>query len=183
MSESSSQNPSSPNLTPKEEPVTLDKPESQTPFLPVIQVEFIFEEIAFTTNNELSKKEAFYKSPNQYKEYLSEFWYMAKALPHSRFWVSTPIGEVRGEIDITTFRNALRAVGINLVHLVLLSKKICVANAAFPASMKGNFIPRKPDLTFMDEIVESENLDVTTVVTPCNVKTVEDKGVSNTVEI
>ncbi|GJY57460.1 ribonuclease H-like domain-containing protein [Tanacetum coccineum] len=34
----------------------------------------------------------------------------------------------------------------------------------------------------MDEIVESENLDVTTVVTPSNDKTVENKGVSNTVE-
>ncbi|GKC99357.1 ribonuclease H-like domain-containing protein [Tanacetum coccineum] len=51
-----------------------------------------------------------------------------------------------------------------------------------PPPLTGNFIPRKPDLTFMDEIVESENLDVTTVVTPCNVKTVENKGVSNTVE-
>ncbi|GKB56627.1 hypothetical protein Tco_0912813 [Tanacetum coccineum] len=34
----------------------------------------------------------------------------------------------------------------------------------------------------MNEIVESENLDVTTVVTPSNDKTVENKGVSNTVE-
>ncbi|GJW73201.1 hypothetical protein Tco_0132571 [Tanacetum coccineum] len=34
----------------------------------------------------------------------------------------------------------------------------------------------------MDEIVESENLDVTTVFTPSNVKTFENKGVSNTVE-
>ncbi|GKB81225.1 hypothetical protein Tco_0948120 [Tanacetum coccineum] len=51
-----------------------------------------------------------------------------------------------------------------------------------PPPMSRNFIPRKPDLTFIDEIVESENLDVTTVVTPCNDKTVENKGVSNTVE-
>ncbi|GJZ22589.1 ribonuclease H-like domain-containing protein [Tanacetum coccineum] len=36
-----------------------------------------------------------------------------------------------------------------------------------------NFMPRKPDLTFMDEILESENLDVTTVVTPSNVKAFE----------
>ncbi|GKD71702.1 hypothetical protein Tco_1325792 [Tanacetum coccineum] len=55
----SSQNPLSPNLTPKEEPVTLDKPKSPNPFLPAIQV-------------------------------------------------STPTGEVRGEICITTFRNALK---------------------------------------------------------------------------
>ncbi|GKA21165.1 putative ribonuclease H-like domain-containing protein [Tanacetum coccineum] len=47
---------------------------------------------------------------------------------------------------------------------------------------KKNFIPRKPDLTFIDEIVESENMDVTTVITPSNDKTVENKGVSNTVE-
>ncbi|GJZ05036.1 ribonuclease H-like domain-containing protein [Tanacetum coccineum] len=51
-----------------------------------------------------------------------------------------------------------------------------------PPPLTGNFIPRKPDLTFIDEIVESENLDVTTVVTPCNDKTVENKGVSNTVK-
>ncbi|GJU67702.1 putative ribonuclease H-like domain-containing protein [Tanacetum coccineum] len=44
---------------------------------------------------------------------------------------------------------------------------------AVPLPFTGNFIPRKPDLTFMDEIVESENMDVTTIVTPSNVKTVE----------
>ncbi|GJU80813.1 hypothetical protein Tco_1283178 [Tanacetum coccineum] len=44
---------------------------------------------------------------------------------------------------------------------------------ALPPPFTGNFIPCKPDLTFMDEIVKSENMDVTTVVTPSNVKTVE----------
>ncbi|GJS01786.1 hypothetical protein Tco_0318294 [Tanacetum coccineum] len=48
--------------------------------------------------------------------------------------------------------------------------------------LTGNFIHRKPDLTFVDEIVESENLDVTTVFAPSNNKIVENKGVSNTVE-
>ncbi|GKE24383.1 putative ribonuclease H-like domain-containing protein, partial [Tanacetum coccineum] len=42
-----------------------------------------------------------------------------------------------------------------------------------PPPFTRNFIPRKPDLTFMDEIVENENMNVTTVVTPSNVKTVE----------
>ncbi|GJR69184.1 hypothetical protein Tco_0015249 [Tanacetum coccineum] len=51
-----------------------------------------------------------------------------------------------------------------------------------PPPLTGNFIPHKLDLTFIDEIVESENMDVTTVVTPSNVKTVENKGVSNTVK-
>ncbi|GJR86017.1 hypothetical protein Tco_0210028 [Tanacetum coccineum] len=54
MAESSSQNPSSPRITPKEEPVTLDKPESPNPFLPADQVEFTFDEITFTTNNEVT---------------------------------------------------------------------------------------------------------------------------------
>ncbi|GKA17582.1 ribonuclease H-like domain-containing protein [Tanacetum coccineum] len=44
---------------------------------------------------------------------------------------------------------------------------------AVPLPYTGKFIPFKPDLTFIDEIVESENLDVTTVVTPSNVKSVE----------
>ncbi|GKA79004.1 ribonuclease H-like domain-containing protein, partial [Tanacetum coccineum] len=44
---------------------------------------------------------------------------------------------------------------------------------AVPPPFTGNFIPHKPDLTFMDEIVESDNMDVTIVVTPSNVKTVE----------
>ncbi|GJU04651.1 hypothetical protein Tco_1121081 [Tanacetum coccineum] len=53
---------------------------------------------------------------------------------------------------------------------------------SIPPPLSGNFIPRKPDLTFIDEIVESENMDVTTIITPNNGKTVENKGVSNTVE-
>ncbi|GJT54957.1 hypothetical protein Tco_0990011 [Tanacetum coccineum] len=123
---------SSPDITPKEEPDTLDRPESLNLFLPATQVEFTFDEITFTTNNEvaliypshhnqeyfmavsdfISKcciKEAFARAPNQYKEYLSEFGYTAKVLPDFKIWVSTPIGEVRGEICITTFRNALKA--------------------------------------------------------------------------
>ncbi|GJY34420.1 ribonuclease H-like domain-containing protein [Tanacetum coccineum] len=44
---------------------------------------------------------------------------------------------------------------------------------AVPPPYTGNFIPFKHDLTFMDEIVESENMDVTTIVTPSNVKKVE----------
>ncbi|GJS96157.1 hypothetical protein Tco_0803125 [Tanacetum coccineum] len=123
---------SSPDITPKEEPVTLNTPKSPNLFLPATQVEFTFDEITFTTNNEvaliyplhsnqeyfmdvsnfISKcciKEAFTRAPSQYKEYLSELLYTAKVLPDSKIWVSTPTGEVRGEIGIITFRNALRA--------------------------------------------------------------------------
>ncbi|GJT39024.1 putative ribonuclease H-like domain-containing protein [Tanacetum coccineum] len=38
----------------------------------------------------------------------------------------------------------------------------------FPPPYTGNFIPSKPDVMLLDEIVESENLDVTTVTTPSN---------------
>ncbi|GKG15564.1 hypothetical protein Tco_0357887, partial [Tanacetum coccineum] len=44
---------------------------------------------------------------------------------------------------------------------------------AVPPPYTGNFIPFKPNVTFMDEIVESENIDVVTIVTPSNVKKVE----------
>ncbi|GKA77834.1 hypothetical protein Tco_0784371 [Tanacetum coccineum] len=54
MAESSSHNASSPEITPKEELVTPDKLESLNPFLPTTHVEFTFEEIAFTTNNEVA---------------------------------------------------------------------------------------------------------------------------------
>ncbi|GJX63309.1 hypothetical protein Tco_0296209 [Tanacetum coccineum] len=94
MAESSSHNPSSPKITPKEEPITLDKPESPNPFLPANQIEFTFEEIAFTTNN----KEVFIRAPTQYKEYLSKFWCTTKTLDESKIWVSTPTSEIRGDI-------------------------------------------------------------------------------------
>nr|GEV31712.1 hypothetical protein [Tanacetum cinerariifolium] len=132
MAESSSQNPSSPKITPKEELVTLDKPESPKPFLPTIQVEFTFKEIFFTTNNEVSLlypshpnqkyfkdvsnciykcclKEAFTRTPTRYKEHLSEFWYTTKTLAESKVWVSNPIGGIIGEIGVITFQNSLRA--------------------------------------------------------------------------
>ncbi|GJV59286.1 putative ribonuclease H-like domain-containing protein [Tanacetum coccineum] len=51
-----------------------------------------------------------------------------------------------------------------------------------PPPYTGNFMPRKLDLTFMDEIVKSENLDVTTVVTPSNVKAVESNHESANVK-
>ncbi|GKB27526.1 ribonuclease H-like domain-containing protein [Tanacetum coccineum] len=44
---------------------------------------------------------------------------------------------------------------------------------AVPPPFTGNSIPFKLDLTFMDEIVESENMDVITIVTPSNGKKVE----------
>ncbi|GJX26342.1 hypothetical protein Tco_0232638 [Tanacetum coccineum] len=83
-------------ITPKEEHVTLDKPESPNPFLPASQVEFSFDEIYLTTNNE----ESFTRAPTQYKECLCEFWYTVKTLDDSKIWVSTPTSGIRRDIDV-----------------------------------------------------------------------------------
>ncbi|GJR32053.1 hypothetical protein Tco_1108285 [Tanacetum coccineum] len=88
MAKSSSHNPSSPEITPKKEPVTLDKPKSTNPFLLAYQVEFIFEEIASTTNNEVAH---LYPSHPNLK-------YFRETLEDSKIWVSTPTGGIRGYI-------------------------------------------------------------------------------------
>ncbi|GJS69985.1 hypothetical protein Tco_0702826 [Tanacetum coccineum] len=110
---------SSPDITTKEEPVTLDRPESPSLFLHAIQVKFTFEEISFTTNNEVALlypshpnqeyfkdvfdfifkcclKEAFTRAPNQYKEYLSEFLYTTKV-------------DVNGGLDYSVLRPGARS--------------------------------------------------------------------------
>nr|GEW38488.1 hypothetical protein [Tanacetum cinerariifolium] len=135
MAESSNltQIPSPPELIPKEEPGTQphNRPKSLNPLL-ALEVEFNLDEITFNTNNEvailypshpqseyfkvvldfISKcclKEAFTRAPNQYIEYLPEFWYTIKALEDSKIWVSTPTGGIRGKVSVNTFRNAFRA--------------------------------------------------------------------------
>ncbi|GKB19412.1 hypothetical protein Tco_0853335, partial [Tanacetum coccineum] len=80
MAESSSHNPSSPEITPKEKPVTLDKPKSLNPFLPADQIEFSFDKIAFTTNNEVA---LLYHSHSN-SEYF-EIVYREKLVPYPRF--------------------------------------------------------------------------------------------------
>ncbi|GJV52863.1 hypothetical protein Tco_1448604 [Tanacetum coccineum] len=80
---------SSLDITPKEEPVTLDRSESPNLFLHATQVEFTFDEITFTTNNEVAL--IYLSHPNQE--------YFMVVLLDSKIWISTPTGEVRGEID------------------------------------------------------------------------------------
>nr|GEV33768.1 hypothetical protein [Tanacetum cinerariifolium]GEV35277.1 hypothetical protein [Tanacetum cinerariifolium] len=126
--------PLPPKLIPKEEPDTqpLNRPDCPNPFLHTLQVEFNFDEITFNTNNEvallypshsnseyfkavwdfISKcclKEAFTRAPNQYKEYLFEFWYTAKTLEENKIWVTTPTRAIRGKVSVATFSSALRA--------------------------------------------------------------------------
>nr|GEX45357.1 hypothetical protein [Tanacetum cinerariifolium] len=47
----------------------------------------------------LKEWEAFTRLPNQYKEYLSKFWYTDKVLKNSKVWFSTPIRGILGEVD------------------------------------------------------------------------------------
>ncbi|GJX56611.1 hypothetical protein Tco_0286508 [Tanacetum coccineum] len=49
------------------------------------------------------------RHPNQYKEYLSGFWYTTKVLKNSKVWFSTPTGGILGEVGVTTFRIAIEA--------------------------------------------------------------------------
>ncbi|GJV25668.1 hypothetical protein Tco_1378363 [Tanacetum coccineum] len=108
------------------------EPKSLVPLDPATQVEFNLDEITFKSNNEvallypkhpnkehfmivpdfISKcclSEAFTRSPNQYKEYLSGFWYTTKVLKNSKVWFSTPTGGILGEVGVTTFRIAIEA--------------------------------------------------------------------------
>ncbi|GKC42211.1 hypothetical protein Tco_1059933 [Tanacetum coccineum] len=68
MADLSSHKPSSPEITPKEELVTLDKPKSPNPFLQADQVEFIFKEIAFTSNNEVALLYPSYPNSEYFRE-------------------------------------------------------------------------------------------------------------------
>ncbi|GJZ82529.1 hypothetical protein Tco_0647702 [Tanacetum coccineum] len=102
------------------------------PLDPAPQVDFNLDEITLKTNNEvallyhvhpnkdtllivsyfISKchlREAFTRSPIQYKEYLVEFWYTTKVLKNSsNVWFPTPIGVVLGEVGLNSFKKAIR---------------------------------------------------------------------------
>ncbi|GKA58039.1 hypothetical protein Tco_0757227 [Tanacetum coccineum] len=97
MAESSSHNPSSPEITPKEEPVTLDKHKSPNPFLPADQVKFSFEERSPSqTNNEVALRYPYHPKIRILLRLTLKIW-----VP--------PTSRIKGDINITSFRNALRA--------------------------------------------------------------------------
>nr|GFC72793.1 hypothetical protein [Tanacetum cinerariifolium] len=102
------------------------------PFTHAKYVSFNLEDVILNTNNKVallypkhSNKEvflcvsdliskccirkAFTRSPIQYKEYLSKFWYSAKALDNSKVYFSIPTGEIYGAIGLNTFRKAIGA--------------------------------------------------------------------------
>ncbi|GKC38634.1 hypothetical protein Tco_1051018 [Tanacetum coccineum] len=137
MAESSSQIPQQqePILQQEPNPQQLDqpdKPKSPIPFEPATQVSFHIDNIIFNDDSEMALlypphtnssyfkvvsdfiskcclRKAFTISPNQYKEYMSEFWYTARAHTNSKVWFSTPTGDILGEVEVNTFRNAIGA--------------------------------------------------------------------------
>ncbi|GKB08803.1 hypothetical protein Tco_0837115 [Tanacetum coccineum] len=56
---------------------------------------------------EENQRKSFTRSP--YKEYLSEFWYSAKALDNSKVSFSIPTGGIYRVLGLNTFRKAIRA--------------------------------------------------------------------------
>ncbi|GJS88648.1 hypothetical protein Tco_0771284 [Tanacetum coccineum] len=127
----------------------------------------------YKMNLEKAKKER-----DQLKQTLKKFQNSSKSLNNILE------SQVINKFKIGLGYDAATAASPAVESFVNLSDKSGSAKGyhSVPPPLTGNFIPRKFDLTFMDEIVESENLDVTTVVTPSNEKTVENKGVFNTVE-
>nr|GEU56330.1 uncharacterized mitochondrial protein AtMg00810-like [Tanacetum cinerariifolium] len=55
-------------------------------------------------------RQAFTRSPNQYKEYLFEFSYTAKALKNLKVWFFTPTRGILGEVRVNTFRTAIGGI-------------------------------------------------------------------------
>ncbi|GJS41352.1 putative ribonuclease H-like domain-containing protein [Tanacetum coccineum] len=92
----------------------------------------------------------------------------------------------RDELKLTLekFQNSSKSMN-NLLESQNNKSKSDKGYHAVPPPYTGNFIPSKPDLTFMDEIVENENMDVIIVVTPSNVEfipNVHDKTVRPSTE-
>ncbi|GKC06780.1 hypothetical protein Tco_0998390 [Tanacetum coccineum] len=111
-------------------------PQQEQPFVAAKQVSFNLEDIILNTNNEvallypehnnqdyfkcvfdfISKccvRNSFTRSTDMYKEYLSEFWYSAKALENSKVSFSIPTGGIFGEVGVNTFRNAIGCLSIS----------------------------------------------------------------------
>ncbi|GJS92195.1 hypothetical protein Tco_0774831 [Tanacetum coccineum] len=107
-------------------------PQQEQPFVAAKQVGFNLEDIILNTNNEvallypehnnkdyfkcvsafISKcclRKPFTKSPNMYKEYMTEFWYSAKALDNSKVSFSISTGGIFRDVGVNTFRNAIGA--------------------------------------------------------------------------
>ncbi|GJZ00056.1 ribonuclease H-like domain-containing protein [Tanacetum coccineum] len=91
----------------------------------------------------------------------------------------------RSQFNLVFYKACLESVEARLAHYMKNEEndksKPDKGYHAVPQPFTGNFIPFKPNLTFMDEIVESKNMDVITIVTPSmgnpHQKEYKEKGV------
>ncbi|GKB90960.1 hypothetical protein Tco_0963232 [Tanacetum coccineum] len=115
MAESSSQFPQQQKQIKQQD--QQERPASPIPFAPINQVGFNLKYVFFNPNNEGCLRETFTRSPNQYKEYLSEFWYSAKAFKNSKVCFSTPtsgiFGEMKGYGDGDVTLNPTQVFSVN----------------------------------------------------------------------
>ncbi|GJX83595.1 hypothetical protein Tco_0333076 [Tanacetum coccineum] len=73
------------------------------------------------------------------------------------------------KLDVNAYKESERRGNREIIEETIKWKNLPPGNALVAQDrIGGNLIPFKHDLTFMDEIVESENMDVTTIVTPRN---------------
>ncbi|GJT08283.1 hypothetical protein Tco_0842745, partial [Tanacetum coccineum] len=126
----------------------------------------------------LEKAEKAEKERDQLKQTLEKFQNSSKSL--NNILESQVIDKFKTGLgyDAATAASPTVESFVNLTDKYGLNK----GYHSVPPPLIENFIPRKPYITFVDEIVKSENLEITTIVTSSNIKTVENKGVSNIVE-
>ncbi|GJS77547.1 hypothetical protein Tco_0727428 [Tanacetum coccineum] len=142
---------------------------SPIPLYPAKQVDFNINEITLKTKNEvallyldhpnkdtffivsdfISKcclREAFTKSPIQYKEYLVEFWYTVKVLKDSSIvWFSTPIGGVSGEVGLNSFRKAIEQITwVTQIIMLRLPPLKLLGTGSQPLRIVGQLKPQEP---------------------------------------
>ncbi|GJU57708.1 hypothetical protein Tco_1235474 [Tanacetum coccineum] len=144
-------------------------PQQEEPFGAAKQVGFNLEDIILILNNEvallyqehnnkdhfkcdsdfISKcclRKSFTKSPNMYKEYLTKFWYSAKALENSKVYFLTPTGGIYGEVGANNFRSAIGAHYLPHSSEYVAPPSIDIVRPWFETIGYGEVVPTKGTL-------------------------------------
>nr|GEW05735.1 hypothetical protein [Tanacetum cinerariifolium] len=88
-----------------------------------------------------NKREPLTRSPNMYKEYLAEFWYLAKALEYSKVSFFMPTGGIYNEVGVNNFRNAIGAHYIAHYSKYVAPPSIDVVRPCFETIRYGETVP------------------------------------------
>ncbi|GKA50517.1 hypothetical protein Tco_0743590, partial [Tanacetum coccineum] len=81
-----------------------------------------------------------------YKEYLAEFWYLAKAIENSKVSFSTPTGGIYGEVGVNTFRTAIGAHYLPHFSEYVAPPSIDIVRPWFETIRYGEVVPTKGTL-------------------------------------